>query len=159
MTPITSREPGMVGAALEDANSFCGIIADGYHVHPATLKVAHQAKAKGKCVLVTDAMPSVGSADKNFMLNGEMIQCNNGKLTTATGTLAGSDLDMLSAVKNACEASGIALEEAIRMASEYPGAMMGEKYLGRLAAGKIASMILIDDDFKLVRSWINGSEK
>lgn len=158
MTPFTSREPGMVGAALEDANSFCGIIADGYHVHPATIKVAHQAKAKGKCVLVTDAMPSVGSADKRFLLNGEMIQCNNGKLTTATGTLAGSDLDMLSAVKNACETSGIALEEAIRMASEYPAAMMGEKYLGRLAAGNTASMILIDGDFKLVRSWINGNE-
>ena len=159
MTPFTSREPGMVGAALEDANSFCGIIADGYHVHPATIKVAHQAKAKGKCVLVTDAMPSVGSADKNFMLNGEMIQCTNGKLTTATGTLAGSDLDMLSAVKNTYKTSGIALEEAIRMASEYPAAMMGEKHLGKLAAGNTASMILIDDDFKLVRSWINGSER
>lgn len=158
MTPFTSREPGMVGAALEDANSYCGIIADGYHVHPVTIKVAHQAKAKGKCVLVTDAMPSVGFANKNFMLNGEMIQCTNGKLTTATGTLAGSDLDMLSAVKNTHESSSIALEEAIRMASEYPASMMGEKYLGKLAAGQTASMILIDDDFKLLNSWINGSE-
>ncbi|MFO1390138.1 N-acetylglucosamine-6-phosphate deacetylase [Cellvibrio sp.] len=159
MTPFTSREPGMLGAALESVDSFCGIIADGHHVHPASIKVAHRAKAKGKLVLVTDAMPSVGSADKNFMLNGELIQCNNGKLTTATGTLAGSDLDMLKAIKYTCQNVGIALEEAIRMASEYPAAMMDEKLLGTIKAGNFASMILIDAQFNLLRSWINGSEE
>ncbi|HOY24635.1 MAG TPA: N-acetylglucosamine-6-phosphate deacetylase, partial [Cellvibrio sp.] len=117
MQPLTSREPGMVGAALEDENSWCGIIVDGFHVHPASLKVAHQAKATGKMVLVTDAMPSVGATDKNFMLNGELIRCERGKLstnklTTASGTLAGSDLDMLAAVKNTVEMVGIELEEA-----------------------------------------------
>jgi len=158
MTPITSREPGMVGAALENRHSWCGIIVDGHHVHPATIKIAHQAKARGKCVLVTDAMPSVGAVDKNFMLNGELIQCKNGKLATATGTLAGSDLDMLSAVKNTCEMVGITLEEAIRMATQYPADMMGEKFLGTIRPGNIASMILIDEHFNLLRSWINGSE-
>ena len=163
MQPLTSREPGMVGAALEDANSWCGIIVDGFHVHPASLKVAHQAKATGKMVLVTDAMPSVGATDKNFMLNGELIRCERGKLstnklTTASGTLAGSDLDMLAAVKNTVEMVGIELEEAIRMASTYPAAMMGERNLGSIAVGYTASMVLIDDDYKVVRSWINGSE-
>jgi N-acetylglucosamine-6-phosphate deacetylase len=158
----------MVGAALENANSWCGIIVDGFHVHPASLKVAHNAKAPGKMVLVTDAMPSVGAADKNFMLNGELIRCERGKLstdklstnklTTANGTLAGSDLDMLAAVKNAVELVGIELEEAIRMASTYPAAMMGEQNLGAIKVGYIASLILVDDDLKLVRSWINGSE-
>ncbi len=158
MQPLTSREPGMVGAALEDANSWCGIIVDGFHVHPASLKVAHQAKATGKMVLVTDAMPSVGATDKNFMLNGELIRCERGKLSTASGTLAGSDLDMLAAVKNTVEMVGIELEEAIRMASTYPAAMMGERNLGSIAVGYTASMVLIDDDYKVVRSWINGSE-
>lgn len=158
MQPLTSREPGMVGAALENANSWCGIIVDGFHVHPASLKVAHQAKAAGKMVLVTDAMPSIGTADKNFMLNGELIRCENGKLSTASGTLAGSDLDMLAAVKNTVELVGIELDEAIRMASTYPAAMMGETQLGAIKVGCTASLILIDDDFNLVRSWINGSE-
>lgn len=158
MTPLTSREPGMVGAALEDAHSWCGLIVDGYHVHPATIKIAHQAKSQGKCVLVTDAMPSVGAENKNFMLNNELIQCANGKLTTASGTLAGSDLDMLSAVKNTHEMVGIDLNESIRMASEYPAAMMGEKQLGVIAEGNTASMILIDENYRLIRSWINGSE-
>jgi N-acetylglucosamine-6-phosphate deacetylase len=159
MTPLTSREPGMVGATLEDKNSWCGIIVDGHHVHPATLKIAHQAKAPGKLVLVTDAMPSVGAADKNFMLNGELIQCKNGKLTTATGTLAGSDLDMLTAVKNTVEMVGINLEEAIQMASQYPAAMMGENNLGAIKIGYNASMILIDENFQQLRSWIDGSEQ
>ncbi len=162
MQPLTSREPGMVGAALENANSWCGIIVDGFHVHPASLKVAHQAKAAGKMVLVTDAMPSVGldehNGAKHFMLNGELIRCENGKLSTANGTLAGSDLDMLAAVKNTVELVGIELDEAIRMASTYPAAMMGENELGIIKIGYTASLILIDDDFKLVRSWINGSQ-
>lgn len=159
MTPLTSREPGMVGAILEDKNSWCGIIVDGFHVHPATLKIAHQAKAAGKMVLVTDAMPSVGAADKNFMLNGELIQCKNGKLTTATGTLAGSDLDMLTAVKNTVNMVGIDWDEAIQMASKYPAAMMGENNLGAIKVGYNASMILIDENFQQLRSWIDGNEQ
>ena len=167
MQPLTSREPGMVGAALEDVNSWCGIIVDGFHVHPASLKVAHQAKAAGKMVLVTDAMPSVGleehSGAKNFMLNGELIRCergklSTGKLTTTSGTLAGSDLNMLAAVKNTVEMVGIELDEAIRMASTYPAAMMGKNELGEIKIGYTASLILIDDDFKLIRTWINGSQ-
>jgi N-acetylglucosamine-6-phosphate deacetylase len=158
MTPLTSRAPGMVGAALENTHSWCGIIADGHHVHPLTLKLAHQVKAAGKMILVTDAMPSVGAANKDFMLNGELIRCEDGKLSTVTGTLAGSDLNMLAAVKNAVELVGIDLAEAIRMASRYPAAMMGEKHLGEIKAGYTASLILIDDNFKLMRSWINGAQ-
>ena len=158
MTPLTSREPGMVGAALENENSWCGIIVDGHHVHPSTLKIAHQAKAIGKLVLVTDAMPSVGAIDKSFVLNGELIRCENGKLSTKSGTLAGSDLDMLAAVKNTVKLVGLGIDEAIRMASTYPAAMMGESTLGSIKVGYTASMILIDNDFQLIRSWINGSE-
>lgn len=158
MTPLTSREPGMVGAALEDENSWCGIIVDGHHVHPSTVKIAHQAKAIGKLVLVTDAMPSVGATDKSFVLNGELIRCENGKLSTKSGTLAGSDLDMLAAIKNTVKLVGLGIDEAIRMASTYPAAMMGENTLGSIKVGYTASMILIDDDFQLIRSWINGSE-
>ncbi|MES2676150.1 MAG: N-acetylglucosamine-6-phosphate deacetylase [Pseudomonadota bacterium] len=159
MTPLTSREPGMVGAALENENTWCGIIADGFHVHPATLKIAHAAKTKGKMILVTDAMPSVGAIDKSFMLNGEIIRSENGRLATANGTLAGSDLNMLAAIKNTVEMVGIKLDEAIRMASIYPAAMMGiaETY-GTIEVGQNASMILIDEDYKLLRSWIDGIE-
>lgn len=159
MTPLTSREPGMVGAALENNDSWCGIIVDGYHVHPSTLKIAHTAKAKGKMVLVTDAMPSVGAIEKTFTLNNESILYDNGRLTTTSGTLAGSDLNMLTAVKNTIEKVGIDIDEAIRMASVYPAAMMGiSNTLGKIKPGHNASMILIDENFNLLRSWIDGAE-
>jgi N-acetylglucosamine-6-phosphate deacetylase len=157
MTPLTSREPGMVGAALEDAESYCGIIVDGYHVHPAAIKVAIAAKARGKMVLVTDAMPTVGAINKEFVLNGEVIRSENGRCATATGTLAGSDLDMLAAVRNSVSMLDLELAEATRMASLYPAAMIGlDNELGLLKSGYKASMILVDDNLNLINSWIDG---
>lgn len=157
MTPLTSREPGMVGAALEDGESYCGIIVDGYHVHPAALKVAIAAKARGKMVLVTDAMPTVGAINKEFVLNGEVIRSENGRCATATGTLAGSDLDMLAAVRNSVSMLDLELAEATRMASLYPAAMVGlDNQLGLLKSGYKASMILVDDNLNLINSWIDG---
>ncbi len=158
MTPMASREPGVVGAALEDPNSWCGLIVDGYHVHPATLKVAIAAKASGKMVLVSDAMPSVGAEKKSFVLKGETIRAENGRCATPDGTLAGSDLDMLSAVRNSVRDLGLSLDEALRMASRYPAAMLGlDRELGSLAPGYLASMIAIDDELNLYGSWIEGN--
>ncbi len=157
MTPMTSREPGVVGAALEDPHSYCGLIVDGYHAHPATLKVALAAKAKGKMVLVTDAMPTVGAERKEFTLKGERIRAENGRCATADGTLAGSDLDMLGAVRNTVELLNLPLEEALRMASTYPAQMLGlSDQLGRVAPGYLADLILVDDQLHLVESWIHG---
>ncbi len=130
MSPLQSREPGAVGAALDDAESWCGIIVDGYHVHAAALRVALHAKPRGKVFLVTDAMPPVGSDDPTFRLNGETITCSEGKCTNEAGTLAGSALDMASAVRNTVAMLGVDLAEALRMASQYPAAV---HWAGRFA--------------------------
>ena len=157
MTPLTSREPGMVGAALEDANSWCGLIVDGYHVHAASLRVALAAKVPNKMVLVTDAMATVGSEAQGFYLNGEWIQAVDGRCATADGTLAGSALDMLSAVRNTRDWLNVSLDEALRMASRYPAEMLGlENELGSLKPGYRASMILVDEELRLINSWIDG---
>lgn len=157
MTPMTSREPGVVGAALEDAHSWCGLIVDGYHVHAATLKVAIAAKAKGKMVLVSDAMPTVGATDKQFSLKGEVIRAKDGRCATADGTLAGSDLDMLGAVRNSVKQLALPLEEALRMASLYPAQMLSlDKELGRLAPGYRASLMAIDEQLAAHHIWIDG---
>ena len=103
MTPLQSREPGMVGAALADDDSWFGIIADGHHIHPAAFSVAVAAKKRGGALLVTDAMPTVGSPDTSFILDGKTIVASEGRVTNAEGTLAGSDLNMLLAVNNAAE--------------------------------------------------------
>ncbi|KZC97057.1 MULTISPECIES: N-acetylglucosamine-6-phosphate deacetylase [Thalassospira] len=159
MSPMTHREPGVAGAAMADDSTWCGLIADGYHVHPAVLKVAIHAKAKGKIMLVTDAMPTVGADEKRFVLGGEEIMATDGRCALADGTLAGSDLDMIAAVKNCVEMVGIDLGEALRMASLYPAAFLKlDDVMGHIAPGYQADMILFDDDYNVTRSWIKGVE-
>lgn len=157
MTPFTSREPGVVGAALEDAGSWCGLIVDGHHVHPSSLRVAIAAKAPQKMMLVTDAMPPVGSDDPDFVLKGETITVRDGVCQTADGTLAGSALDMATAVRNTVEMVGVAYDEAARMASTYPAAFLGlEATHGHIAAGFRADFVVMDDDHTVAETWIGG---
>ena len=158
MTPFGSREPGVVGAALEDAASWCGIIVDGHHVHPASLRVAIAAKARGRMLLVTDAMPPVGADRPDYVLNGEIITVKDGICQTAAGVLAGSALDMATAVRNTVQMLGLPLEEAVRMASTWPAEFLGlgESH-GRIAAGYRADLVVMDDDFHVQASWIGGN--
>ena len=157
MTQLNSRAPGVIGAALEDPDSWCGLIVDGHHVHDATLKVAIAAKARGKMMLVTDAMPSVGAADKRFELQGQTIVVEDGRCANAEGRLAGSDLDMAGALRNAVRRLGLPLEEALRRASRYPAAFLGlEDRLGRIAPGFDADLVLLDQDLEVRDTWIGG---
>lgn len=157
MTPFTSREPGMVGAALEDPDSWIGIIVDGHHVHPASVAVALAAKKTGRSVLVTDAMATVGSGKDSFEWNGERVTAAEGCCRLPDGRLAGSDLDMISAVRNTIRFTGADRCDALRMASLAPAAALGlEKELGRLLPGFRASCIELDEDLRVLRSWIDG---
>jgi N-acetylglucosamine-6-phosphate deacetylase len=157
MTPFGSREPGVVGAALEDAASWCGIIADGHHVHPASLRVAIAAKPRGKMLLVTDAMPPVGADRPDYVLNGETIIVKDGICQTAQGVLAGSALDMASAVRNAVQLLGLPLDEAVRMASTYPADFLGlGDSHGRIAPGYRADLVVLDDEYRMQRNWLGG---
>ena len=157
MSPLTSREPGVVGAAINDPDSWCGIIVDGYHVHACTLNVAIAAKTRGKMMLVTDAVHTVGAKGNIFDLAGCPIFRDKGKVTTAEGTLAGSDLNMASAVKNTVRMLGIELTEALRMASLYPAQFLGlEHKLGRIQTGYQADLTLLDCDLNVINTWIKG---
>lgn len=159
MSPLTGREPGAVGAAMEDAGTWCGVIVDGHHVHPASLRVALKAKARGKVFLVTDAMPPVGAADPSYELYGEVITARDGVVRNAAGTLAGSALDMATAVRNSVRVLGLPLEEAARMASAYPAEFLGvgDRY-GRIAPGYCADLVALDDDLQVVATWIDGKQ-
>ncbi|WEN15638.1 N-acetylglucosamine-6-phosphate deacetylase [Rhodanobacter sp. AS-Z3] len=157
MTPFGSREPGVVGAALEDAGSWCGLIVDGHHVHPASLRVAIAAKPRGKMLLVTDAMPPVGADSPDYVLNGETITAKDGICQTASGILAGSALDMAGAVRNAVQLLGLPLDEAVRMASTYPAEFLGlGQSHGRIAPGYRADLLVMDDEYRIRQSWIGG---
>ena len=157
MSPLQGREPGAVGAALEDRDSWCGVIVDGVHVHPGSLRVALAAKPRGKLFLVTDAMPMVGSDDPAFALYGEVITAVDGVVRNAAGALAGSALDMATAVRNCVRLLGLPLDEAARMASTYPADFLGlDGRCGRIAAGLQADLVLLDESLAVRSTWIAG---
>ena len=159
MTPLQGREPGAVGAALEDDACWCGVIVDGVHVHPASLRVALKAKPRGRVFLATDAMPMVGGDDPSFDLYGETITAIDGVVRNAAGALAGSALDMASAVRNSVHLLGLPLDEACRMAAQYPAEFLGIGGThGRIAAGYRADLVLLDGEVQVQRSWIGGVE-
>ncbi len=157
MTPLNGREPGVVGAALDDTASWCGVIVDGHHVHPASLRVALDAKPRGKVILVTDAMPPVGSDNPSFRINGEIATARDGLLTVPDGTLAGSVLDMAQAVRNTVEWLDVPLDEAVRMASTYPAEFIGLGAThGRIAPGYAADLVALDAQLQVKATWIRG---
>jgi N-acetylglucosamine-6-phosphate deacetylase len=157
MSQITPREPGAVGAALADDASLCGIIVDGHHVDPRVLRLALRTAPLDRFMLVTDAMPSVGGS-KSFVLNGQPISVIDGKCTNADGTIAGSDLDMAGAVRNAVGMLGLGLADGLAMASANPAAFLrlGDQ-LGTIAEGYRADLVLLDDELRVVETWIAGA--
>lgn len=160
MSGLCHRAPGMVGAALEDDTVYAGVIADGHHLHPAALRVALKAKGPERIMLVTDAMPSVGSEAASFDLQGRRINHADGLLTDAAGTLAGSTLTMAEAFANTMAQTGADLAMASRMASATPAAFLGlADRLGTIAPGMQADLVAMDEAGKVIATWIAGEEQ
>jgi N-acetylglucosamine-6-phosphate deacetylase len=121
------------------------------------LRIALRCKRHDRFMLVTDAMPSVGAAEKSFSLQGRRISVADGVLVDEDGTLAGSDTDMASMVRNAVHLLGLELPEAARMASRYPAEFLGlGAELGRIEAGYRASLVMVDDRLEVKATWIDG---
>ncbi len=160
MSGLGHREPGVVGAALATGTLHAGLIADGYHVEPASMGVALRAKVgPGQIFLVTDAMSPIGTDMKSFELNGREILREGGRLTLADGTLAGADIDMLSSVRFVHEKLGLPVEEALRMASAYPADAMGlATHKGRLKPGADADFVLLTPELGMGSTWIGGDQ-
>jgi N-acetylglucosamine-6-phosphate deacetylase len=156
MPPLTAREPGPIGAALEVADAWYGLIVDGVHVAPATIGVA--LRGLGTPVLVTDAMPPVGGRRGDFLLQGRPVIMRDERLVDAQGRLAGSLLDMVSAVRNSVRLLGLPLDQALRMASTAPAAAIGlGRQLGRLSPGYRADIVAIDPAaVRVLGSWVAG---
>jgi len=160
MPPMNNRQPGPVLAALDTEETWCGIIADGIHVHPALLRLLVKTKAPGKVFLVTDAMPPVGTDARSFQLYGQTILRRDGRLVTENGTLAGADIDMAASVRNCVQLMGLPLEEGLRMASLYPARFLGlDARLGRVAPGYRADLTLLRPDLSVVGTWVDGQEQ
>ncbi len=158
MSPLHQRDPGMVGVALENGALFAGLIADGFHVSGETIRIALRAKkGPGKIFLVTDAMSTVGTDVTTLTLNGRNVTRENGRLTLDDGTLAGADLDMMTALRFMVLEVGVELDEALRMAALYPAECIGlAPHYGCLKPGSKANIVHIDPTLALRQVWIEG---
>ena len=132
---------------------------DGHHVDWPVLRVALRAKAMDHFMLVTDAMPTVGSARKSFRLNGQLIHVENGVCVGEDGTLAGSDLDMATAVRNCVQHIGGSLSDAAMMAATAPAAFLGlAAARGSLSVGKRADVVWLDTALNIQGTWIGARQ-
>lgn len=157
MTPMLHRAPGVVGAALENLDNFSGLIMDGHHVDWPVFRVALRTRPANRFMLVTDAMPTVGSKTKTFVLNGQTIYVKDGVCVGPDGTLAGSDLDMATAVKNAVVYAGASITDAAIMAAAAPAEFLGlHTSRGSLVAGQRADIVWLDRDLTIQGTFIGA---
>lgn len=157
MSQLAGREPGMVGAALTDSNSYLGVIADGHHVHDVSLRLAFASTSLDRFMLVSDAMTSAAGGPANFELQGRRVSRIGNRLTLADGTLAGSDITMVAAVRYCVERLNVNLADALRMASANPARFLGlHEELGLIAPGALASLVHLDDTLNVTQTWIEG---
>ncbi|WP_437217358.1 N-acetylglucosamine-6-phosphate deacetylase [Pectobacterium sp. LFLA-215] len=157
MPYLTGREPGLVGAIYDAPEVYCGIIADGRHVDWANIRNSKRIKGD-KLVLVTDATAPAGADIDQFIFAGKTIYYRDGICVDEHGTLSGSALTMIEAVRNSVEHAGIALDEAIRMATLYPARAIGvDKQLGSIENGKVANLTAFDRDYHILKTFVNGN--
>ncbi len=125
MPPMSARAPGLAGAALLDPAITCSIIADRLHVADEMLALAYRLKGVERLMLVSDAMPTIGSTMTDFLLAGRAVHRDCDRLLTAEGTLAGAHLDMAGAVRGMIEACRIPPSAALQMATSTPARWLG----------------------------------
>ena len=157
MSPFQGRAPGMVGAALDAKDAFVGIIADGHHVHPASLQIAFAAKPHDRMMLITDAMPPAADGPDSFLLQGRRVARVDGCLRLDDGAIAGSLITMDDAVRYCVDTVGVRLADALSMASRVPAAFLRrDRDLGRIAPGYLASLVHLDDALRVERDVGRG---
>ncbi|MCK0143899.1 N-acetylglucosamine-6-phosphate deacetylase [Aliiroseovarius sp. F20344] len=152
MSQLGNREPGLVGAALSRGAVSTGLIADAIHVHPESIRAAWAAKTgPGRIFLVSDAMAVAGSDAKSFQLNNRTICRQDGRLTLEDGTLAGADLDLITAVRVMVKQVGVPLEDALNAATHTPAALIGAPLIAPSSvACELADLIRISEDLSRV---------
>jgi N-acetylglucosamine-6-phosphate deacetylase len=156
MSGLQNREPGLVGAVLTE-DVYAGLIADGIHVDPVTIRVAMAAKPD-RIFLVSDAMAAAGSDRTEFLLGGRRILRRDGRLTLEDGTLAGADLSLPQAVQVMVTKAGVPHETALAMATSRPAACLGrEGEIGHLLPGRKADMVHLGADWSLLGVWQAGN--
>lgn len=157
MSPLTHREPGMVGAAMELKNTFAELICDGHHVSPVAANIMMNAKTRENIVLITDCMRAGAMEDGQYTLGEFDVIVENGTARLLTGSLAGSVLSMNNAIKNVVDWNIATLEEAIKMASYNPAVSCNiDDKCGSIKPGLPADFVVIDDLLNVYNTYLDG---
>ncbi|GAA4649151.1 N-acetylglucosamine-6-phosphate deacetylase [Kistimonas scapharcae] len=166
MPPLTNREPGPVGAILDDPHICAGIIADGVHVNWQNIRLAWRLLGSKRLCLVTDATPAAGTQIDQFQFGGQTVYYRDGKCISAEGTICGSALTMDAAVKHSVEHVHIPLTEAVCMATATPARSIGmDDHIGQIKPDMQANLTVLNQDYSVTATisdgqlidWSNGT--
>jgi len=153
MSPMRSREPGLIGAAI-DRDVYAGLIVDGVHVADEMVGLAIRARPlPDRMFLVSDAMPTVGGPD-SFFLYGDRVNLENGRLVAPDGTLAGAHLTLSDAVARLVRVIGVDRRNALRMAITVPATLMGMDALSLVEGRSLPDLMCLDEDMSF-RCWLD----
>lgn len=157
MRGLHHREPGVVGAILNKREAFAELIADNIHVHPAVMNILYMLKGSDKSYLISDCMRAGGLEDGEYMLGEVKVIVKNSIARTQSGSLAGSRLQIIEAIKNIIDATGISLYEAVKMATSTPARVLNlDNSIGSIKENRKANITIIDDNFNIIMTIING---
>jgi N-acetylglucosamine-6-phosphate deacetylase len=158
MSGYHHREPGVIGAVLDSSRVTAEVIADGLHIYPSALRLALAAKGYDKICLITDSIKAAGLDDGIYQMgNLEIVLKGNEVRLRESGSLAGSVLTLNKAVKNAFQWSGMALNQAVNLASLNPSRVIGlEHEMGSIQEGKYANLVVFDKAFNMLETYLKG---
>jgi N-acetylglucosamine-6-phosphate deacetylase len=155
MSPFGHRAPGAIGAALLDGRVTVGLIADGIHSHPASVRIAARMKMS-RIALVSDMMAAAGMPPGRYALGGQDVVVDSTSARLANGTLAGSLLTMDKAVRNIVEWTDTTNAKALALASEVPARLLGLTHIGRIREGADADLVLLDANLNVQMTIVGG---
>lgn len=155
MRPIHHRDPGIVVAAFEEEHVSLQAIVDHIHLHPAIIRLMHRSKGPEGMVLITDALQAMGMGDGDYLFGGHHVTVTDGVARLHDGTLASSTVTMNEALRYTVE-TGISVTDAVQMASTTPARILGLHQKGAIAVGMDADLVLLDDDFQVQWTMIDG---
>lgn len=151
MPPLSHREPGVIGAAMDADDCMVELICDGIHIHPSVVRSTFRMFGKDRVVLISDSMMATGMPNGTYELGGQVVTMKDRKATLENGTIAGSATNLYDCVRKAIS-FGIPEEGAILAATANPAKSIGiYETVGSITPGKEADLLLVNEDFELVR--------
>lgn len=157
MPPLHHREPGTLGAAMENDSVFCEVIADGFHLHPSVVRLLYRALGADRMVLISDCLSATGVPDGEYKSGGLTVYVRDHQARLQDGTIAGSTSNLMTMLRRAVS-FGIPLADAVKTASITPARAVGfDRDRGSITVGKRADLVLLKPDLSIVSVFYQGN--